>query len=316
MQNHELYRPWMSITLKLAGIYNLLWGLSVILFPGMFFNLFNMPQPHYPQIWQCLGMAIGLYGIAYLIAAKHPLKWWPITLIGLLGKIFGPLGFLYAILTTDFPPSFGIIILTNDLIWWIPFSIIVWRGLAYEMDQISPPVDSIPLDQAMQTILTQNQKSLSELSKDQYLMVIFMRHAGCIFCREMLQDIKNKRSQIEANNVIPVLVHMMPDDDAAQAFFAEYNLEDLPRISDPERKLYQAFDLSRGTFSQLLGPAVWWRGFKAFIAGNPVGKLKGDGMQMPGAFIIKDSQIVIANRFKTAGDRVDFEQMSCDIKLT
>lgn len=316
MQNHELYRPWMSITLKCAGIYNLLWGLSVILFPSWIFTWLDLPQPTYPQIWQCLGMVIGLYGIAYLIAANHPLKWWPITLIGLLGKIFGPIGFLYAIATSDFPPSFGFTIITNDLIWWIPFAIIVWQGFAYEMDQISPPAESIPLDQAMQTILTQNQQSLAELSKDQYLMIIFMRHAGCIFCKEMLQDIANKRSQIEANGVIPVLVHMMPEDESARAFFAEYQLDDLPRISDPERKLYRAFDLSRGNFFQLLGPAVWWRGFKAFIAGHGVGKLKGDGMQMPGAFIIKDAQIVIANRYKTAGDRVDFEQMSCQIKLS
>ena len=79
--------------LQIAGIYNLAWGASVILFPNLAFDLAGMTRPLYPMIWQCVGMIVGVYGIGYLIAATDPLRHWPITLIGLLGKIFGPIGF-------------------------------------------------------------------------------------------------------------------------------------------------------------------------------------------------------------------------------
>ncbi len=84
----------MSLCLWLAALYNLVWGTVVILFPLSLFQLLHMPLPTYPEIWQCVGMIVGVYGIGYAIAALNPDRHWPIVLVGLLGKIFGPIGFL------------------------------------------------------------------------------------------------------------------------------------------------------------------------------------------------------------------------------
>jgi hypothetical protein len=43
-----------------------------------------------------------------------------------LGKIFGPIGFAGALLKGTFPLAFGATILTNDLVWWVPFTLILW----------------------------------------------------------------------------------------------------------------------------------------------------------------------------------------------
>ena len=112
-------------TLKLAGIYNLVWGAAIVLFPNFLFDLIEAPRPNYPQIWQCVGMIVGVYGIGYWVAGNDPIRHWPIVLVGLLGKIFGPIGFLQAMLTSDFPKGFGWTIVTNDLIWWVPFTMIL-----------------------------------------------------------------------------------------------------------------------------------------------------------------------------------------------
>ena len=53
----------------------------------------GMEPPNYPELWQCIGMIVGVYGIGYLAAAADPLGHWPITLVGFLGKMFGPIGF-------------------------------------------------------------------------------------------------------------------------------------------------------------------------------------------------------------------------------
>lgn len=124
----------MSISLKIAALYNILWGSWVVLFPDMAFDLIELERPNYPQIWQCVGMIVGVYGIGYWIASWAPIKHWPITLVGLLGKLFGPLGFLFAALTGDLPWSFGLIIIFNDLIWW-PSFVYILRNSYREFNQ-------------------------------------------------------------------------------------------------------------------------------------------------------------------------------------
>lgn len=116
---------WMRWVLIAAGVYNLLWGGWVVLFPNHLFDFAGIARLNYPQIWQCVGMIVGVYGVGYLAAARDPLRHWPIVLVGLLGKVLGPLGFAQALLDGTFPPKFGITILTNDLIWWIPFAAIL-----------------------------------------------------------------------------------------------------------------------------------------------------------------------------------------------
>lgn len=122
----EITMKYHSLILKLAAIYNILWGASVIFAPNFFFDFAQMPRPAYPEIWQCVGMIVGVYGLGYWLAAANPYQHYPIVLVGFLGKIFGPIGFLQAILTERFSLMFGINIIFNDLIWWIPFAHILW----------------------------------------------------------------------------------------------------------------------------------------------------------------------------------------------
>ena len=116
----------MSIVLLLAALYNLVWGAWVVLFPNHFFDLVGMERPSQPAIWQCVGMIVGVYGVGYACAATAPLRHWPITLVGLLGKVLGPIGFVTG-RSSKAPstPAFGWTIPTNDLLWWIPFALIL-----------------------------------------------------------------------------------------------------------------------------------------------------------------------------------------------
>ncbi len=128
---------WMRGWLIAAGIYNLLWGGIVVLAPRFLFDMAGLTtwteSPGLLSIWQCLGMVIGVYGVGYLAASSDPLRHWPIVLVGLLGKIFGPIGFVWSASRGEIPWSFGLTILTNDLPWWIPFGTILlgaWRTRA------------------------------------------------------------------------------------------------------------------------------------------------------------------------------------------
>ncbi len=115
----------MSNVLKAAAIYNLLWGAWVILFPNHFFILTGMDLPRHPMIWQGMGMVIGVYGLGYWWASYAPIRHWPIVAVGFLGKLFGPIGFVFNFLQGVVPASFAYTLITNDFIWWIPFFLIL-----------------------------------------------------------------------------------------------------------------------------------------------------------------------------------------------
>jgi len=116
---------WMKWMLIAAGAYNLAFGVFAVVFPSAMFKLIEIEPPKYPELWQCIGMIVGVYGIGYIIAASAPARHWPIVLVGFLGKLFGPIGMAWAVYQGKLPANFGLANVTNDLIWLIPFAIVL-----------------------------------------------------------------------------------------------------------------------------------------------------------------------------------------------
>ena len=113
------YRPWFYA----AALYNLAWGSLNIFFPQLFFRLIDVPAPNYPAVWQVVGMFVLVYAPAYWWAAREPARHRHLILIGLLGKLLGPIGFAWSVASGQLPLAFGWTILTNDLIWWPAFAL-------------------------------------------------------------------------------------------------------------------------------------------------------------------------------------------------
>lgn len=106
-----------------AGLYNILWGLYAAVDPQWLFRFAKMPPANHPQIFACLGMVVGLYGILYLEVARVPERGWLLAFVGLTGKILGPAGLLVLLWQGVWPPTTLVLCLTNDFIWWVPFGI-------------------------------------------------------------------------------------------------------------------------------------------------------------------------------------------------
>jgi len=107
----------------LAGLYNLAFGLWVCLWPAAFFSWTEIAPPNYPALWQCLGMVVGLYGILYAGAARNLQRARLVIAVGLLGKILGPIGFFLVTAANEWPLRTVTLIVFNDLVWWMPFSL-------------------------------------------------------------------------------------------------------------------------------------------------------------------------------------------------
>jgi peroxiredoxin len=294
----QSHPSWMNYVLKAAAIYNVLFGLMTLVVPFWIFDITGATRPNYPELWQCNGMIVGVYGIGYWIASYNPLRHWPIVLVGFLGKVLGPLGFAKAVFEGVFPVAFGWIIVFNDLVWWVPFYLI----LAAAISRAAQP-DLQNVKQKDRDIFD----SWIEQSHSSPVLVVFLRHAGCTFCREMLSDLKERAAAIEQRDIQTYLVHMGAS--SGSRFESQFRLEGLPEswklVSDPGRALYQLAGLKRGRLGQLFSPSSLWRGFVAGILNRKgVGALEGDGFMMPGAFMWSNGERVFEWKPQTAGQRI------------
>jgi hypothetical protein len=108
---------------SLAAAYNAAFGLWATLWPRSFFDCFEIAPPNYPALWRCLGMVVGLYGILYGYSAWRLDRARPIILVGLAGKILGPIGWLMVVNSGEWPLRTFPLIVFNDLVWWLPFAL-------------------------------------------------------------------------------------------------------------------------------------------------------------------------------------------------
>ena len=288
----------------LAGIHSVIWGAYLMTDPRSIARWAGAGNPGHTWIWQAFGLMLAVLGTGYLLAWNDPLRHWPVVVMGLVAKLGTVYTFEIAVKSAQIPPETGYFVAGNELFWVMPFALIL--GSAHDAVLGQRRTISVELLRMALRRKTQYGVNLHELSQISPILLVFLRHAGCTFCREALSDLSARRREIEAAGARLVLVHMGTEQHADK-FFAKYGLEDVARVGDPERGLYKAFGLPRGTLFDIFGPKVWWRGFQAGVLGrHGVGRLVGDGFQMPGIFLMFHGEIVRGYRHQSAADRPDY----------
>lgn len=153
-------------------------------------------------------------------------------------------------------------------------------------------------------------ENLAEMTENQPVMLVFLRHFGCSFCREAIFDIASVRPQLEEEGLRVVLVHMAPEVETAEKFLKRFKLWPVDHISDPEKRFYRAFGLGRGAPAQLFGLMSWIRGFESAVVNGrgvdaPSEEL-GDGFQMPGVFVLHKGAVKNSFVHNMSHDRPDY----------
>lgn len=170
-------------------------------------------------------------------------------------------------------------------------------------------IDPHTVARVLDTARTETGKPFVDLVELSPVLLVFLRHAGCTFCREALGDIARTREEIEATGTRIVLVHL-GDRALMETNVVKYGLADLERVCDAEQALYDAFGLRRGSFRQLFGFKTWWRGVWAgLIRGHGIGRPVADAAQMPGVFYIDQGLVVRHFRHRSAADRPDYPSL-------
>jgi AhpC/TSA family len=168
-----------------------------------------------------------------------------------------------------------------------------------------------PIDEVAATlaaIRTESGASLLSLAEASPVLLIFLRHFGCSFCRKAISDVAELRSELQNRGVRPIFVHLGTSE-IAKAHFDYYGLSDVERVNDLGAAIYQhpVFALGRtNPLFQALNPVVWVGWLKGAIFKHGIGKIESDGHQMPGIFFLRDAKIVRRFVHRTIADQQNY----------
>jgi hypothetical protein len=136
-------------------------------------------------------------------------------------------------------------------------------------------------------------------------LLVFLRHFGCIFCRETIAEL---RAAAGAPGYPRVIFFFQGTPTEGRAFLRRYWPE-ARAVADAELFFYEAFGVDRGSLLQLFGPGVLAAGLRARRKGFENGERSGDIFRMPGAFLVKDGCVLWQHRYRHAGDHPDFAKL-------
>ena len=292
--------------LKASAYYSVIWGFIMALMPSMILQFFKVEPILAIEFWQLFGVFVGVSGIGYYVGSTDPGKHWVIIFVGFLGNLLATFVFAKALVNGQLPVAFNSLLLISAAIWIIPFYYILLFVYDENTMEESPPKQFHDL---INFVRTSKNKTLYDLSMEQNVLLVFVRHFGCTFCRETVSEIAKIEQIIAGKKLTLVFVHMS-DPSYGDEFFSKYYDHPIHHISDPGRNLYKSLNLKRGSLYQLFGPMTWIRGlYAAVFKGHGLGEFEGDTLQLGGLFILKKGQITFEQKANCASQMFELSTL-------
>lgn len=124
--------PWAAWVLRISAAHSLAWGGFIMLAPITAATCYGFDRPPAEIfLWRGAGFMICVLGTGYLIASTDPEQHWLAVLLGLIAKVFGPIGLCGAVCLGEVSWHVLILLPVNDLLWWYPFGRIVLSGIRH-----------------------------------------------------------------------------------------------------------------------------------------------------------------------------------------
>lgn len=177
------------------------------------------------------------------------------------------------------------------------------------LDIEAPPLTSgDPAPSAWVLDVNHQPLELSTLWHSAPTLLVFLRHFGCIFCRELLGKLNEHQSAISAAGLKVALIGLGNPEQAQQV--CGQLVPGALCLSNPSASAYTAFGFKRGGLLQLAGPQVMSAAVRAARSGYVQGETTGDIAVLGGLFIIDPpGRIRHAYYSRYAGDNPDLTEI-------
>ncbi|HNV99517.1 MAG TPA: SelL-related redox protein [Chitinophagales bacterium] len=297
----------LNASIFISALYFMVWGVMVFISPSLLHSVVVEEKNTPIVFWDFMGIITFMLGVVLLIASFNPFKHWLIILLASLFHVGMITGFLAGFKMGMFNNVYLPFLFFNHIIWLIPNAYVLYLVYRRNLDTDDMLIDTFNSNQYPLALFdTTDGRNIGDLADQEQLLLVFLRHFGCPFCKESLLQLQEHRAQLESRGITIVLVYMV-NDKIAQEYLSQYGLQDLAQVSDPEEIFYKSFRLRRGSFIQLFGIKVWARwislGWRKRLFNT---KPEGDVTQMPGIFLLQEGRITKQFVHKSVADKPDY----------
>ncbi|KAL0488886.1 regulator of G-protein signaling [Acrasis kona] len=153
--------------------------------------------------------------------------------------------------------------------------------------------------------------SIGEISKKHKILLLFLRHTNCCFCKEALLDLSDNYKTLIKYNTIPIVVHM-----ESPAYFERFlkkfadgnqTMENLTSAYDEDNRISKEFKIKSGWSTQIKYIVeILTRAATNQFVNNPVKPPGTDDTRIPALFIIEDNKIINEFRHDHVAVRADY----------
>ncbi|MCB0514439.1 MAG: SelL-related redox protein [Chitinophagales bacterium] len=297
-----------SLILTGIAIHHIVLSLLVVLLPNVLRQVFHFPISSNYLLNYNLSIVYMSLGVGYLISSSKPYQYWIFPAIGFFINL---LLFILAIvlyITQKTGDQFLILMAINAGIFALLLFYVLQQAYEKAYSKDNELIELFSNDTfTLNDFLTNEGESLAHICENHTVLLVFLRHFGCIFCKETLKDLSKIKNKLLLKDIPIVLVHM-EDEEAAENTLAKYDMRDVAHISDPESILYKKFKLKRGRFFQLFGFNVLMRSlYLKFYYNIATEGISGDPYQMPGFFLLQKKQVVKSYIHANIADKPDYD---------
>jgi peroxiredoxin len=133
---------------------------------------------------------------------------------------------------------------------------------------------------------------LAQFWQREPVVLFFVRHVGCVFCREQVRSLAQRYADIRAHGA--EVIAIIPTDPINAGRFARSMRLPYPVLCDTPRRAFAAFGLYETTIGQLAQPDVVLRTARQLARGNipVVNPFSSSLTQLGGIFIIGSDGVV------------------------
>lgn len=132
------------------------------------------------------------------------------------------------------------------------------------------------------------QLPLHSLAEERPVALVFLRHLGCVFCRQMVSAL---RDGIPDENVAFVTM----SEPALTARFHRWMRSPHTFLADPERRLYETFGVPRTTAGRFFSAQVVRRALEAYRQGHRNSLTFDDQLQLSGTYVMNRAGTILAS---------------------
>jgi len=288
--------------LSLIAIYYLFTALALFFCPKLILGLAGIA----PLGAEFLILAFGAVMLALAFGAGmacfFPGALFGITSLLFMANLFDLLVVLRSVQLGSLPIYSGIFFLLLDLFWVLALAWVLYQYYCERTKINNQAGDISSLDFALRLKPLDSNLSLAELSEKAKLLLIYVRHSGCTFCRAHLAEIAKEHELILKQGAVVVIAGLSSADDLKE-LLRSYPINGAMVLSDPDRILARALGARRASLFQLFGPKELWSALvRGALFKYGIGRVSSDPLQLGGTFVIHRAKVIFSKPAKSASE--------------